>query len=212
MIITYQGVEFFKVQFGDIVIAFNPISKESKFKNTRFFADIALVSLNHKDMNGVENLSYNGKEPFVISGPGEYEVKDVFIKGFASKSMYDGKERVNTVYSVTLEGMNLCFLGAVSDHNIPKEIKEALGSVDILFLPIGDDGVLDAAKAEKLCVEIEPKIVIPMHYGDVGTKDALKKYVKEAGEENVKPIDKLTIKRKDLDNKLGETVILSCGE
>ncbi|MFA6797257.1 MAG: MBL fold metallo-hydrolase [Candidatus Paceibacterota bacterium] len=212
MIITYQGVEFFKVQFGDTTIAFNPISKESKFKNTRFFADIAFVSLNHKDMNGVENLSYNGKEPFVISGPGEYEVKDVFIKGFASKSMYDGKERVNTVYSVTLEGMNLCFLGAISDHNIPKEIKEALGSVDILFLPIGDDGVLDAAKAEKLCVEIEPKIVIPMHYGDVGTKDALKKYVKEAGEENVKPIDKLTIKRKDLDNKLGETVILSSGE
>jgi hypothetical protein len=56
MIITYQGVEFFKVQFGNTTIAFNPISKDSKFKPTRFFADIALVSLNDKDMNGVENL------------------------------------------------------------------------------------------------------------------------------------------------------------
>ena len=209
MIITYQGVEFFKVQFGDITIAFNPISKDSKFKSTRFFADIALVSLNHPDMNGTENLSYNGKDPFVISGPGEYEVKDVFIKGFASKSMYDGKERINTIYSVTLENMNICFLGALSDINLSSDVKEALGDVDVLFVPIGDNNVLNAAKAEKLSVEIEPKIIIPMHFGDVGVKDALKKYLKESGEENVKSIDKLTLKRKDLEGKEGEVVVLS---
>jgi L-ascorbate metabolism protein UlaG (beta-lactamase superfamily) len=209
MIITYQGVEFFKVQFGDTILAFNPISKESKFKSTRFFADIALVSLNAPEMNGAENLSYNGKEPVVISGPGEYEVKDVFIKGFASKSNYGGKDKINTIYSVTLENINMCFLGALSDINLTNDVKEALGEVDILFLPIGDDGVLDAVKAEKLAVEIEPKIIIPMHYGEIGAKDALKKYLKEAGEENVKPIDKLTLKRKDLDGKEGETIVLS---
>ncbi len=209
MIITYQGVEFFKVQFGDTTLAFNPISKESKFKSSRFFADIALVSLNHPDMNGSENLSYNGKEPFVITGPGEYEVRDIFIKGFGSKSNYGGKERINTIYSVTLENMNLCFLGALSDINLSSEVKEDLGDVDILFLPISDDGVIDAVKAEKLSVEIEPKIIIPMHFGDVGSKDALKKYLKEAGEENVKPIDKLTIKKKDLEGKQGEVVVLS---
>lgn len=208
MIITYLGVEFFKVQFGDITIAFNPISKDSKFKPTRFFADIALISLNHPDMNGVENLSYNGKDPFVISGPGEYEVKDVFIKGFASKSMYDGKERINTIYSVTLENMNICFLGALSDINLSSEVKEALGDVDILFVPIGANNVLDVAKAEKLSVEIEPKIIIPMHFGEVGVKDALKKYLKEAVEDNVKPVDKLTIRRKDLEGKTGEVVVL----
>ena len=209
MIITYQGVEFFKVQFGDTILAFNQISKESKFKSTRFFADIALVSLNAPEMNGAENLSYNGKEPVVISGPGEYEVKDVFIKGFASKSNYGGKDKINTIYSVTLENINMCFLGALSDINLTNDVKEALGEVDILFLPIGDDGVLDAVKAEKLAVEIEPKIIIPMHYGEIGAKDALKKYLKEAGEENVKPIDKLTLKRKDLDGKEGETIVLS---
>lgn len=223
MIITYLGVDFFKVQFGNTTIALNPISKDSKFKSTRFMADIALVSLNHPDMNGTENLSYNGKDPIVISGPGEYEVKEVFIKGFASKSEYGlpaatgsgnaaqagGKERINTIYSVSLEGMNLCFLGAISDIDLSSEVKQALGDVDILFLPIGGEGVIDPTKAEKLSVEIEPKIIIPMHYGEVGGKDALKKYLKEAGEENVKPIDKLTIKRKDLEGKEGETVVLS---
>ena len=205
MIITYQGAEFFKVQFGDTTLAFNPISKESKEKPVRFFADIALVTLAHPDMNGTENLSYNGKEPFVISGPGEYEIKGIFIKGFASKSVYGGKEKINTIYSVSLENMNICFLGALSDINLSSEVKEELGDVDILFLPVGGDGVLDAAKAEKLSVEIEPKIIIPMLYDAA----SLKKYLKEAGEENVKPIDKLTLKKKDLEGKEGESIVLS---
>ncbi len=209
MIITYLGVEFFKVQFGDITIAFNPISKESKFKSTRFFADIALVSLNSKETNGVENLSYNGKDPFVVSGPGEYETKGIFIKGFASKSNYGGKDKINTIYSISLENMNLCFLGALGDINLSNDVKEELGDVDILFLPIGGEGVIDPAQAEKLAVEIEPRIIIPMHYGDVGAKDALKKFFKEAGEEGVKPIDKLTIKKKELEGKEGEVVVLN---
>jgi L-ascorbate metabolism protein UlaG (beta-lactamase superfamily) len=209
MIITYQGVEFFKVQFGDTILAFNPVSKESKFKPTRFFADVALVSANHPDFNGVENLSYNGKDPLVISGPGEYETKGVFIKGFQSKTNYGGKERINTVYIVVLEGMTLCFLGAVSDEKLCSDFMEAVEDIDILFLPIGDEGVLDASKANKLAVALEPKIIIPMHYGDVGVDSALKKFLKEAGEENSQSVDKLTIKKKDLEGKEGDVVILS---
>ena len=219
MIITYLGVEFFKVQFGDTTLAFNPISKESKFKNTRFFADIALVSANHPDFNGTETLSYNGKEPFVISGPGEYEVKGVFVKGFQSKSNYgitsltkgaeEGGGKINTIYNVVLEGISLCFLGALSDDKLSSEFLEAIDNVDILFLPIGADGVLDAAKADKLAVTLAPKIIIPMHYGDVGINNALKIFLKEAGEEGIKPIDKLTVKKKDLDSQEGEIVILS---
>jgi L-ascorbate metabolism protein UlaG (beta-lactamase superfamily) len=223
MIITYQGVEFFKVQFGDTILAFNPISKESKFKNTRFFADVALVSANNPDFNGVENLSYNGKDPLVISGPGEYETKGVFIKGFQSKTLYGGKpadtkssgeakEKINTIYIVILEGMTLCFLGALSDEKLSPEFLEAIEDIDILFLPVGGDGVLDATKANKLAVTLEPKIIIPMHYDEVGVAGALKKFLKEAGEENVKPVDKLTLKKKDLEGKEGEVVILSAME
>jgi L-ascorbate metabolism protein UlaG (beta-lactamase superfamily) len=211
MIITYQGVEFFKVQFGDTILAFNPISKESKFKPTRFFADVALVTSNNPAFNGTENLSYNGKDPLVISGPGEYETKGVFIKGFASKTKYGVKdgEKINTIYTVVLENMTLCFLGALSDEKPSAEFLESIEDIDILFLPIGDDGVLDVAKANKLAVTLEPKIIIPMHYGDVGAENALKKFLKEAGEDKVTPIDKLTIKKKDLEGKEGEIVVLS---
>ena len=114
MIITYHGVDFFKVSFGDTTIAVNPVSKDSKFKSTKFGSDITLVSLNSPEHNGTDITSRGEKESFLIQGPGEYEVSGVFIKGFLSKSNYGGEERFNTIYTVTLEGMSLCFLGALS--------------------------------------------------------------------------------------------------
>ena len=211
MVITYHGGEFFKASFADTTIAINPISKESKLNGARFGADIAIVSLNDKDFNGVDQVTHGDKEPFVISGPGEYEVKKVFIKGFQSTSEYGGNERINTVYSIILEGMNLVFLGALNSKKLNANVKEALGDIDILFLPIGGNGVLNVSDAHALSVDLEPKIVIPMHYGEIesgGKAEALAKFLKEDGGENGKPVDKLTIKKKDLDGKEGEIVVL----
>ena len=208
MIITYHGVDFFKVTFGDTVLAVNPISKDSKIKSTKFGSDITLVSLNSPEHNGVEQTSRGDKESFLIQGPGEYEVSGVFIKGFLSNSTYGGKEHINNIYTVALEGINLGFLGALSDEKLSSEAKEGLDGIDILFVPVGGDGVLDPAVAHKLAVAFEPKIIIPSHFGDVGEKDALKKFLKESGEESVKPIDKLTIKKKDVEGKEGEVVVL----
>ncbi len=207
MIITYYGGEFFKVQFGDTTLAFNPISKESKLKSSRFGADIVLSTTYHEDFNGVDQVTHGEKKPFVISGPGEYEVKEVFIKGLPSESKYGGKDLINTIYTVSLENMNICFLGANSSAELKNETVEALDEIDILFVPIGGDGVLDPAKAYKLAVSLEPKIIIPMHFGDVGEKDALKVFLKEAGE-NPKSEPKLTLKKKDLEGKEGDIVLL----
>ncbi|HVS80047.1 MAG TPA: MBL fold metallo-hydrolase [Candidatus Paceibacterota bacterium] len=208
MIITYGGLEAFKLQFGDTVISLNPASKDSKFKTPSYGADIALVSLNHEDMNGLETVSRGDRRPFEISGPGEYEVGGIFIKGMQSKSRYGGEEKWNTIYTIGLEGMNLCFLGALGDAESAKEARQNIDDVDILFVPIGGDGVLDPAAAYKFALSLEPRIMIPMHYGDVGAKDALKVFLKEGGSEKVETQDKLTVKRKDLDGKQGEIVVL----
>ncbi len=207
MIITYLGGEFVKVQFGDTILAFNPVSKDSKLKTAKFGADIVLSSLNHVDMNGVDQVIFGEKKPFVINGPGEYEVRGVFIKGLSSETEYDKEKRINTIFSVNLEGMNICFLGAVNSVELPKEADEAIDDVDILFVPIGGEGVLNPAGAYKLAVSIGPKIIIPIHYGDLGNKDALKLFLKEAGE-NPKPETKLTLKKKDLEGKDAEIVVL----
>lgn len=209
MIITYHGVDFFKVSFGDITIAVNPLSKESKFKSTKFGSDITLVSLkNSPEHNGSDVTSRGDKESFVINGPGEYEVSGVFIKGFLSKSNYGGGESINTIYTVSLEGMNLGFLGALSEKELSPEAKEELEGIDVLFVPIGGGDVLPPDVAHKLAVQFEPKLIIPSHYVEVGDKNSLKAFLKDAGEDDVKPIDKLTIKKKDLEGKEGDVVVL----
>jgi L-ascorbate metabolism protein UlaG (beta-lactamase superfamily) len=208
MIITYHGADFFKVTFGDTTIAVNPISKDSQLKSTKFGSDITLISLNSPDHNGTEVTSRGDKESFVIKGPGEYEIGGVFIKGYLSKSSYGGKELLNTIYTVSLEGMNLGFLGALSEKDLSAEAKEALDGIDVLFVPIGGDGVLDPAVAHKIAVQFEPKLIIPSHFGDLGDKNALKTFLKEAGEEGVKPVDKLTLKKKDIEGMEGDVAVL----
>lgn len=208
MIITHHGGQCFKVQFGDTTLAFDPVSRGSKnLEPVKFGADIVFVSVKDADFNGVEQVTYGEREPFVIDGPGEYEVKKVTALGFATKSTYGGKERNNTVYFVELEGMNLCFLGALGMPNLPQEAREAFDDVDILFVPIGGEGVLTPSEANALAVKLEPHLIIPMHFNGMGSKDSLKLFLKEAGVDT-KPIDKLTVKKKDLEGKEGEIVVL----
>ncbi len=208
MIITYHGVEFVKIQHGDTIIAFNPPSKKSKFSGTSFGANVVLISANHPDLNGAETASRNDKEAFVIKGPGEYEVNDLFIRGFRTSTTYGGKEIINTIYTLTVDGINVAYLGALDQSEIEPEIKEELGQADILFVPIGGEGVLDASEAYKMAVKREPSIIIPIHYGEVGDKNALKEFLKEGGQESIKPVDKLTLKKKDLEGKEGEIIVI----
>jgi L-ascorbate metabolism protein UlaG (beta-lactamase superfamily) len=205
MIISYQGAQSFKVQFGDTVLAFDPVSKKSKFKANNFGADIALISLNHPDMNGVDQVNRGEKQAFIINGPGEYEIQGVFIKGLFSSSSYDGSEHINTIYTVNFENMNLCFLGALGNTEIPSETKAGIDGVDILFVPIGGNGTLNPTEAYKFAVSLEPSIIIPMNFDE----KSLKTFLKEGGGEGVKPVEKLTIKKKDLEGKEGEIFVLS---
>jgi hypothetical protein len=204
MIITYYGKEFFKIAQGETVLAMNPVSKSSKTGiNTRFGADLAFVTVNHPDYNGTEQLSYAERVPFVISGPGDYEIKEIFIKGVMSEAEMDGKKYVNTIYVFTLDNINIAFLGALSNGELPKESLEAISTPDILFVPVGGKGTLDAKAAAKLASSMEPKLIIPMDYDHT----SLQAFLKEIGE-GAEEVDKLTIKRKDLDNKEGEVVVL----
>ena len=116
MIITYYGAGCFKVQSGETVLAFNPPSKESEFKSPRFASDIVLVSSNHKDYNGWENIpgKTEGSKPFVADGRGEYEISGIYIKGIGSNG------RNNTVYSLNLEDIAICHLGGFEQRNGPQ--------------------------------------------------------------------------------------------
>ena len=204
MIITYQGGECFKVSFGDTTLAFNPIAKKSKLDSVRFGADVVFVSLNHPDFNGTDEMSFGTKKPFVVDGPGEYEVGEVTARGFGVETIYEGQKKFNTIYQVTLEGINMVFLGALGDSAIDPKILGELSDIDILFVPIGGGDVLDVPQASKLATKLEARCIIPMHYTDT----ALNAFLKEEGVTAEKPLDKLTIKKKDLLEMEGTIVVL----
>lgn len=207
MIVSYHGAECFKISQGDTTLALNPISKDSNFRPTRFGADVTLITTNLPDFNGRDQTSRGDRDSFVIDGPGEYEIKDIFIKGFLSEgpnlSAQAGK-KTNTIYLISFEGMNLCFLGALSSSTLSEDILEAMEDIDILFTPIGDGGTLDPVSAYKLAVSLEPSVIIPMSY----LKQGLEKFIKEGSETKVEPIDKLVAKKKDLEGKEGEIIVL----
>lgn len=208
MVITKHGPAFIKIQFGDTVLAFNPPSSESDKKSARFGADVALSSVKHSDFLGGELLTAGDKEPFVIDGPGEYEVGGVFIKGLPSVTNYKGEQRINTVYVVELEDMNICFLGALDVSKLEGSTAEAIDEVDILFVPVGGDGVLDPADAYKLAVTLEANVIIPIFHNGSGDDEAVTAFLKEAGEK-AKPVDKLTLKRRDVSGEEGAIKVLT---
>ncbi len=203
MIITNQGHYFLKIQQGDTVVAVNPISKDSSKKSTKFGADVSISSLNHEDLNGTSEMVFGEKVPFQITGPGEYEVKDITIKGFGSESNYDGDSLINTIYLLRIEGVNICILGALGNPKLPEEAIESLEEVDILFVPVSKD-TLSASEAYKVAVSLEAKLIVPL-----GEDADLKQFAKEAGSEKIEKMEKLTIKKKDLEGKDGEVFMFS---
>jgi Beta-lactamase superfamily domain len=204
MVISYQGAQSFKVSFGDTTLAFNPVAKDSKFETVKYGADAAFVTLYHPDFNGVEQVSHGSKQPFVVDGPGEYEIGQATARGFGVKTNYKGKEYFNTIYQVHLEDINMIFLGAIDNPEIDPKILSELGDIDILFLPIGGGDLLEVPQASKLAVKLEAKLVIPMHYDAV----SLKTFLKEESKEDLKPVEKITLKKKDIYEMEGEVIVL----
>lgn len=204
MVITYHGGESCKVSFGGTTLAFNPVGKKSKLDSTKFGSDVAFVTLWHDDFNGVENVTHGNKAPFVVDTPGEYEIGDVTAHGFGVPTKYGKDETFNTIYQVRLEEINLLFLGALSNPDIDPKILSELGEIDILFVPIGGGDVLEVPQASKLATKLEAKCIIPIHYDAT----SLKAFLKEEGVEGLKAVDKLTIKKKDVQAMEGDVVVL----
>lgn len=204
MVVSYFGGQCFKLVRGDTTIAFDPLSKKADWPAAKFGADVVFNSMYHPNFNGFEQMSHSNRVPFVIHGPGEYEVGEVTARGFGVQTTYDKKDCFNTIYQIQFDGMNIVFLGAINSPEIDSKILGAFSDIDILFLPIGGGDVLEVPQASKLAVKLEARMIIPMHYD----KTSLAAFLKEEGED-VKPVDKLTLKKKDLAEMSGEVVVLS---
>ena len=180
---------------ADIVI--DPFDEEAVgLKLPNLSADILLVTHDHKDHNAIKDVKGT---PFVIQGPGEYEVKEVFIQGIpAFHDDVNGKERgQSTIYLIEAEDLRFCHLGDLGQKQLTDEQLEKIDGVDVLMIPVGGDFTIDSSAAQKIIGQIEPKIVIPMHYALPKLKmklDEVSKFLKTMGKNSVVAQDKLVVK------------------
>ncbi len=212
MEIKYLGHSSFRIKGKNAVVVTDPYADYVGFKFPQTEADIVTISHDHQDHNQKDLVKGN---PFVIKGPGEYEVKGVSV--FGIQTFHDesqgAKRGENTVYRLELDGISLCHLGDLG-HLLSSQQLGELNGVDILFIPVGGVYTIGPKRAVEVIGQIEPKIVIPMHYlvpeqkGNKTFADLAKveEFLKEIGEE-VKPQPKLTVSRERLPTER-EVVVL----
>ncbi len=203
--ITWAGQSCFQISVSngkdhsaDIVI--DPFDGKIGLKVPNFSADILLVTHDHHDHSNADAVKGT---PFLIESPGEYEAKGVFVQGIASAHDENGgKDRgINTIYIFEAEDMRFCHLGDFGQRQLTDEQLEKIGSIDVLMIPVGGTFTIDSSGAQRVIGQIEPKIVIPMHYDlpKINVKlDGVDKFLKAMGKKEIEPQDKLVVKASTL--------------
>lgn len=217
MQIQYYGHSCFKITTKpggrateDIAFFFDPFGKELGIRPPQGQADIVFVSHQHSNHN---NISAIKGDPIVIETPGEYAVKGINVVGI--DSFHDNEEGASrgrsTIFVLEAEELKICHLGDLGSDLTGKQLDEIDG-VDILFVPIGGTSTIDGKKAAELVRKIEPKIVIPMHYKTAGSSALIedeKKFCDEMGNCPQEKVAKFNIKKKDLEEKKMELVLMN---
>ncbi|MDO8436250.1 MAG: MBL fold metallo-hydrolase [bacterium] len=216
MNIIWYGQSCFQITSGqgkgnNVNIITDPYDETIGLKLPKLEAEILCISHNHRDHNNVKAVF--GK-PFLIAGPGEYEIKGVFVQGIpSSHDEVLGKERgENTIYTIEAEGIRLCHLGDFGQKELSEDQLEKIGEVDILIIPVGGVYTISAKEAVRVMSQIEPPIIIPMHYQLPKLKEKLDdvdKFLKAMGIKRVEPLSKFSIKKKDILQEEAKIIVLT---
>ena len=197
MDITWYGLSCFRLtERGLATVVTDPYNHEIVgFEALKLRADIVTIS---HDAPGHNFESIVKSKQRVITGPGEYEIGDVFITAVQTDGSNHSKEDPrNVLFVFDYNGVTVAHLGDL--RKVPSQAQiEALGNVDVALVPVGDGGGLNAAKAAEVVSLIEPGIVIPMHFKVPECKlelDSLSKFLKEMGLSQIEPVPSLKITR-----------------
>ncbi len=187
MDISWLGHSCFKIRGARATVITDPYSPDLGYSLGKPTARIVTVSHQHQGHAYVQGI---GDEPKLITGPGEYEISGVLIIGMATfHDEEQGRERgKNTVYLIEVDEVSVCHLGDLG-HVLTTEQVEEIENVDILLLPVGGISTIDAPMAAEVVRQLEPKIVVPMHYKTEALKWELEPVVRFLKEMGIKEVD-----------------------
>ncbi len=199
MEIDWFGHACFRLRGREGTVVTDPYSKDIGLAFARPRADIVTISHDHPGHDHADGVK---GEPRVLSGPGEYEIRNIFVTGI--QTFHDkrgGKDRgPNTVYIVEMDGLTICHLGDLG--HVPTQTQaEAFGNIDVLLLPVGGVSTINASDAAEIVSLVEPQIVIPMHYQlpDLAFKlDPVGKFFKTLGSKPPEPAPSLKVTKDSL--------------
>jgi L-ascorbate metabolism protein UlaG (beta-lactamase superfamily) len=204
MDISWLGHSCFLLRGKNVTLVTDPFSPQTGHSQAeplrlgKIIASIVTISHNHPGHNFAMGVAGN---PYVVRGPGEYEVSDILITGVAS--YHDNKRGQelgrNTIYVIHMDDLVICHLGDLG-HTLQEEQLEEVADADILLVPIGGGNTINAAQAAEVISQVEPRIIIPMHYrpSDGETPNPLDKFCREMGIETINTQPKLSITRNNL--------------
>jgi len=217
MQIQYYGHSCFKLTTKpagrateDIIIFLDPFDKETGLRPPQGHADVVFVSHDHHDHNNVSALK---DDPVVINAPGEYSVKGINVVGVdVPHDDQEGAVRGRvTSFILETEDLKICHLGDLGADLNGKQLDEIDG-VDILMIPVGGKYTIDGKKAAEICKKIEPAIIIPIHYKIAGSAIDIndeKQFCDEIGSCPNTTVGKTTLKKKELEGKRMEVILMS---
>ncbi len=199
MDINWLGHSCFRLKGSQRVVITDPYSPEIGYTLGKQSAAIITVSHQHPGHSFVAGISDN---PRVIKGPGEYEVAGTLIIGLATfHDREEGRARgKNTVYVIQLDELSVCHLGDIGHPLTARQIEE-IGNVDILLVPVGGMSTINATTAAEVVRQLEPRLVIPMHFKTpVVNKDLepIDRFLKEMGVKDAATRPRLVVTKNNL--------------
>jgi len=204
MVITWFGRNCFRLEGEQTSILTDPYTTKCGLTPPRVTPDIVTISHVHGEEITAKNVK---KETFLVEHLGEYEYHGAFIWGIPTETR---KGEQNNAFLIQLDQMNLAHLGDLG-HELADAQLEQFNRVDILLIPVGGGDALDAALAAKVIGQIEPKMVIPMHYkipGFRGDAAPINAFKKELGATSVSEQDRIRVRQRDLTGEEMQIVIL----
>ncbi|MBK9710056.1 MAG: MBL fold metallo-hydrolase [Kouleothrix sp.] len=210
--IQYLGHACFRLRGRDRIVLCDPFDRSIGIDLGRPTAHIVTVSHEHTDHANVAAVKPMRERLFTIEGPGEYEVGGVLITGVRT---YHDKQKgaelgSNTAYVIHLDDVVFCHLGDLGHELTTHQIDE-IGTVDVLFVPVGGGETIGPAEAVGVISQIEPRIVVPMHYALPGQRSfsvdlaPIEKFTHEIGLKEVVAEEKLTVTAANLPAEGEET-------
>lgn len=194
MEIIWYGLSCFKLsERGTASVVTDPYDHhQTSYPALNLTADI--VTISHDDL-GQSYLKAVHGTPYIVHGPGEYEVGDVFITGIQTGGQKESEHSHNTLYVFNFNALTVAHLGDLGRIPTQSEI-EAIGTVNVALVPVSSERSLSPARAAEVISLLEPKIVIPMHFASPDSSvslDALSKFLKEMGLSEAKTLPALKV-------------------